>query len=117
MEIGRYISWLLGESAHLGREERRGRPVDTTVGDGLDELRGSFEAAQGRGFMQFAPADSGTPGQRRPTVTNDFRGSRITVTQEFAQADPDRIALQMIGDINRQAEARIQSGFAPALTR
>jgi len=117
MEIGRYISWLLGESAHLGREERRGRPVDTTVGDGLDELRGSFEAAQGRGFMQFAAADSGTPGARRPTVTNDFRGSRITVNQEFAQADPDRIALQMIGDINRQAEARIQSGFAPALTR
>lgn len=55
----------------------------------------------------------------KPTskTVNDFRGSRITVKQDFRQADPDRIAIQMIEDINRQADARTQSGFVSAFAR
>jgi hypothetical protein len=59
---------------------------------------------------------AGTPADRATTV-NDFRGSRITVNQEFRQNDPDRVLMYMIEDINRQAEARITSNFVPALTR
>lgn len=57
-----------------------------------------------------------TPGART-TVHNDFRGSKITVEQSFREADPDRVAHRMIEDINRFAEQRIQSGFAPAFSR
>lgn len=53
----------------------------------------------------------------RPAVNNDFRGSRITVNQEFRQSDPDRVFLQMVEDINAQAERRIQTGVTNALTR
>lgn len=54
-----------------------------------------------------------------PTNNNNFdmRGSRITVNQEFREADPGRVALRMIEDIQRFSEQRIQSGFAPAFTR
>jgi len=53
----------------------------------------------------------------RPTTVNDFRGSKITVEQSFREADPDRVAVRMIEDIQKFAEQRIQSGFAPAFTR
>jgi hypothetical protein len=56
------------------------------------------------------------PTDRAQTV-NDFRGSRIEVRQEFRDADPDRVAISMIEDINRAAEMRIGSGFASATTR
>ena len=53
----------------------------------------------------------------RSTVVNDFRGSKITVHQEFREADPDRVALQMIESLVKEADQRTQSGFVPALTR
>lgn len=56
------------------------------------------------------------PANRNQTI-NDFRGSKITVNQEFREADPDRIALQMIEGLAREAEQRTQSGYVPALTR
>lgn len=55
--------------------------------------------------------------QGRVTQVNDFRGSKIEVKQDFRDADPDRVLVQMIQGITRQAELRIQSGFAPALSR
>lgn len=118
MELGRYAAWLVGESEHIGREERIGRQAGG-VGDGLEELRHRYEE-RGPMFGEFRLPEGmggGTPSERRPTTVNDFRGSRITVNQEFRQADPDRIMMSMVDDINRQAEARIQSGYVPALTR
>jgi hypothetical protein len=51
-------------------------------------------------------------------VTNDFRGSRISIKQDFkGDGDPDRIVMAMVHDLTRQAESRISSGFAGALTR
>jgi hypothetical protein len=57
-----------------------------------------------------------TPEARPQTVNNFHRGS-VTVRQEFRQADPDRVMVRMINDIDAQAERRVQSGFAPSLTR
>lgn len=56
-------------------------------------------------------------GQRTPPAHNDFRGARITVNQEFREADPDRVLMQMMADIHSQAESRLGSGFAPILSR
>jgi hypothetical protein len=72
-------------------------------------------------IQSMGPAGNGQSldmkGKPMTKTVNDFRGSRITVKQDFRQADPDRIAIQMIEDINRQAEARTQSGFVSAFAR
>jgi hypothetical protein len=56
-----------------------------------------------------------TPTERQQVV-NDFRGSKISVKQDFRDADPDRVLMDMVNDISRQAELRIQTGFVPALS-
>lgn len=51
-------------------------------------------------------------------ITQDFRGSRISIKQEFkGDADPDRIVMAQMDALTRQAENRISSGYAGALTR
>lgn len=51
-------------------------------------------------------------------INQDFRGSRISVRQEFkGDQDPDRIVMAMMNDLTRQAENRVSSGYAGALTR
>lgn len=53
----------------------------------------------------------------RPTVHNDFRGSKISVKQEFRDADPDNVWVQLRDGLEREAVARTRSGFADALAR
>lgn len=53
----------------------------------------------------------------RPNVTNDFRGSKIEIKQEFRQADPDNVWVQVREGLEQEALARTQSGFANALGR
>lgn len=51
-------------------------------------------------------------------INQDFRGSRFSVRQEFkGDQDPDRIVMAMMQDLTRQAENRVSSGYAGALTR
>ncbi len=51
-------------------------------------------------------------------INQDFRGSRISIKQEFkGDADPDRIVMAQMDALTRQAENRISSGYAGALTR
>jgi hypothetical protein len=62
---------------------------------------------------------SGTGGAppERPTRNIDMRGSRITIRQEFREADPDRVWIQMREGLEAEVVHRVESGFAPALTR
>jgi hypothetical protein len=53
----------------------------------------------------------------RPTTNIDMRGARITVRQDFREADPDRVWVQLRDALEREAIQRISSGFAPALSR
>lgn len=55
------------------------------------------------------------PGARGSVkVTQDFRNSRFTIQQEFAEGyDPDRIATAFARDLQRAGEQRLQSGFEP----
>jgi hypothetical protein len=104
------------------------RWVAEVLGRELQSSEGMVERARARGGavrpreqMPEAPEpptsiEGGAPGTTAHT-TNDFRGSRITVNQEFRQADPDRVFMQFVEDMRREAQARTQSGFAPALTR
>lgn len=81
----------------------------------LDELNRKRSAEEARGRLN-RPGTGTSPRDRNQTI-NNFQGSRININQEFREADPDRVLVTMVEDINRQAEARIQSNFVPALTR
>jgi phage-related protein len=108
-EIGKWISNLMG-SAEEFRDEYRGEVTEwvdiSTAAQEEERRRLEGHATQG----QRAP-------EGRATHVTDMRGSRITVKQEFRDADPDRVAIQMIQDIARQAEQQTTSGFVPAVTR
>ena len=63
-------------------------------------------------------AEATTPGGRpRSVVNNNFHRGSVQVRQDFREADPDRVMVRMIQAIDRQAERRVASGFAPVLTR
>lgn len=50
----------------------------------------------------------------RSSVVNDFRGSKITIKQDFkGKHDPDRIVQAMMLDLTRQAEFRVTGGGNP----
>jgi phage-related protein len=55
--------------------------------------------------------------RERPVTHNDFRGSKITVKQEFREADPDRVWVQFRKGLEQEATARTRSGFADPLAR
>lgn len=117
--VGSAIRRLMGQaetqSAQIGQQfggRRGGGTHEPGLGARIQQIMDEMRrAASGAGTEEGA--DGGRPAAR---TVNDFRGSRIEVRQEFRQADPDRIALQMIEDITAQAESRLSSGFAPALT-
>jgi hypothetical protein len=76
-------------------------------------LNGDPEAQKQAELLRRVPAQRSVS-----QVNNDFRGSRITVKQDFkGKADPDRIVSAMMTDLTRQAERRISSGFLPAFSR
>lgn len=95
-------------------------PTGPAAGGLIEQLRqaiaGGPEEPDLPSGIDPPPEATGGPRARRITNHNYARGS-IQVRQEFRQADPDRVAIQMFRDIERQAESRIQSGFVPALTR
>ncbi len=77
--------------------------------------------AQQNHVTEIDPIDilgnTGTPATPGTRAGNhyDFRGSKISVKQDFRDADPDRVAIDMISDLARFADQKIQSGFSPAL--
>lgn len=114
------LSSILGIAQNIGgfgRGMGGGAPAGGN-GNIIDRIMKQIEMA--RSSIAGGDAASSTsataPGERARTV-NDFRGSRITVHQEFREADPDRVAIDMMNDLARAAEQRVQSGFTPALTR
>jgi len=88
------------------------RPLSEALGDALvDSIRGIDMTITLDKFKVPAARGGGN------TIV-DGRGARITIKQEFAgKADPDRIVFAMMKDLSRQAEQRLSTGFAGALTR
>jgi len=90
-------------------------PVTGLISGVLDEARAAFDEVP----ESLRPSEEGTgvapPG--RPGTNVDMRGSRITVKQEFREADPDRIWMQFVDGLSREAVIRTQSGLLNPLTR
>lgn len=55
--------------------------------------------------------------KERTGTVNDFRGSKITINQDFREADPDNVFIQFRDGLEREAIARTRSGYADALAR
>lgn len=84
----------------------------------LEDIFPTIPKAPGAVDEEGKTAAGGARGRRKtPPPVIDMKGAKITVKQDFRDADPDRIMLQMMNDIGRAAESRTQSGFAPAFSR
>lgn len=81
----------------------------------------AYRAAEIASMQEDMRADAAAAGggmdTEQPVQNFDFRGSRITIEQEFANGDPDRVAAVLREDLAGQAERRVASGFVPALSR
>jgi hypothetical protein len=89
---------------------------------GMVERFGEKEFANMRNRPDFKRMEKkfgqapGAP-EERPTVYQDFRGSRFDITQAFAEGfDPDRIAVAFANDLSSLGERRLQSGLAGTFT-
>ena len=65
----------------------------------------------------IADAEANNAKMAKKTVVNDFRGSKIEVKQDFRDADPDRVWVQMVDALSNQAQSRVSSRLAPEFTR
>jgi hypothetical protein len=129
--LGQGVQWIYEQFLSLfkGLAELFGSinadllPKKTEQGKGwlggfMDEVYGSmamFEAKQQQDDGMFSAAEKGAPGARKTTI-NDFRGSKIEVKQDFRQADPDRVWLQMVEAVHGAAERRVSSALVPDFT-
>jgi hypothetical protein len=59
------------------------------------------------------PADALDGAGGPPTNNYDFRGSRFDIKQDFADIDPDRVAVAFATDLARVGERRLASAFVP----
>lgn len=108
--IAESVTWITKD---IQRSHALVRPIDH--GDAIEELRKRFGGPY-KDPLDPSNFQVGTP-NKRTTVVNDFRGSKIEVKQSFRDADPDRVLLQMVRGIHREAELKIQSGMVPAFGR
>lgn len=114
-DLSKFITEVFGEARRAlkgtptvgSQDMRRADPEWSPINDAYDQA----QLLSVRRQMNAKPAQT-------MQVNNDFRGSRISIKQDFkGDADPDRIVVAMMGDLTRQAESRISSGYAGALTR
>ena len=80
----------------------------------LEQLRNIWR--QGAGEQEGVELPGGrAPGERpRAPVTNI---GRVVINQEFREADPDRVWIQVRDALEREASQRTQSGFVPIFSR
>jgi hypothetical protein len=96
-------------------EQRETGRQTGTMADLLAEIRRIFRGeGQEPGEMPQLP---GRPPGARGGTNIDMRGSRITVQQDFREADPDRVWIQMQNAFQREVFSRTQSGFVAPLSR
>lgn len=107
--ISAFIEWVLEKLRMIGAISGSNTKGVRGLGymGGAGPMRDKFDPKIG---AREAPVD-------KKNIINDFRGSKIQVKQDFRDADPDNVAYMMINDIGKQAAARSQSGYVPALSR
>lgn len=127
--MGRFFT-MSGEEFDAHQKENRERwgpgANQTSAAGPLGPLGALIESLKGTHAEQKKYMDIGglkapdrlgvkAPGQRGGAkVTQDFRGSRFTIQQDFKEGfDPDRIAVAFAKDVGKIAAQRLQSGFEP----
>jgi len=124
----------LGPEAQEGRDRARRQEAEDFAKDifslGEASLANLYDDVYRRQALRFDPEDPFGINQQsrvlapqdptgtgnRPSVVNDFRGSKFTIKQDFRDADPDRVLRIFTRDLERQAEKRVRSPNAPAFT-
>lgn len=112
-----FVSWIFRLPGMGGGSSSPSGPGPTAAL--WAEMRAAFNGSGSGGAGAGAAPGAGTgnaPAGRGGTTVN-MQGSRITVNQEFREADPDRVWISMRAALEREAVQRTQSGFANALTR
>lgn len=107
----------------IGKAHADVLPKSTDKGGFMADLRLQFDKAMSAFDKQKAEdntvlggAEAMAPGTRKTTI-NDFRGSKIEVKQDFRNANPDNVWLQMLDGVNSAADQRLASALVPDFTR
>jgi hypothetical protein len=117
--LAKLLNWLgdkLNDASIKFQEAALGPDVTPEEDDFLKDLLKTFDDL-GKEDKADEAADTGpsVPGARGGAkVTQDFRNSRFTINQKFAEGfDPDRVGVALTSDVGRAAAQRLQSGFEP----
>lgn len=121
-ELSRFFNEVFGsvdKEREIRERVRKAKALEEQAGESTDsDFKPLFGMAMFSKADQKRLANPEDLNKSNVTINQDFRGSRIQIRQDFkSQQDPDRIVVSMMRDLTRQAESRISSGFAGALTR
>lgn len=115
-DLAAFINDVFGEATRFLKEIKGGKEATPLNDTESLSTEPKTDYAIWQGGQDAIDLSKATKGGVK--ITQDFRGSRISVKQEFkGDQDPDRIVMAMMSDLTRQAENRISSGYAGALTR
>jgi hypothetical protein len=114
-DLAAFINKVFGEASSALKSAKgpKATEAELSTEPNADYSRWLNNAPLSSSTMDLSKAPKGAV-----NITQDFRGSRIAIRQEFkGDADPDRIVMAQMDALTRQAENRISSGYAGALTR
>lgn len=119
------ISSVTGGGESWSMDEIKQYADVANVVEGMLQKQGDWRAAQKAAEAARREAeraarekrDKEVLGRERSVVHNDFRGSKITVNQEFKEADPDNVWVQFRDGLEREAVARTRSGYVDPLAK
>lgn len=117
-KLGGILGLEVGRIRDLAKDDPEGHKYEGGFDQWMKEHQGFMDKRiNGDPDQQRINELHRVPGGRT-SVTNDFRGSKISIKQDFkGKHDPDRIVQAMMTDLTRQAEMRISSGYSSALSR
>lgn len=121
--IGQAISWLGKNASEFYGWNKKEAPKVAAEGisNWFGDLQKQVETEREKRRQRDQIIDPGAQRRRQiPTarggtnVTQDFRYSKFTIDQQFAQGyDPDRIAVMFAKNVAGLGVAKLQSGFEP----
>lgn len=104
-------SALVNDLVNPVQQARNFKEIWDQVGRDAEKFQADEKA---RMLAEQKKAKINPPDARNGPPVYDFRGSKFTITQQFAEGfDPDRIAVAFADDLAALADRRLQSAFSP----